>query len=181
MNRVVVASFMAGAIVLLAGAVAQAQDRVRIDIGDDRVDTRAIVDQLEKATGPGATRSLSPPGAAAAAAPPISLMLRVEFGFGAAGLNSQAAKSLEKVVAALNDPKLQGQRFVVEGHTDAVGTDATNMRLSQRRAATVVSYLQRKGVTSGRLAASPMGKRNLLPGVAPTDGRNRRVEIVPAP
>jgi outer membrane protein OmpA-like peptidoglycan-associated protein len=84
------------------------------------------------------------------------------------------------VASALNDPKLRGRRFVVEGHTDAVGADEKNLRLSQRRATTVASYLQRKGVTSGRLTVSALGKQSPLPGVAPTDGRNRRVEIVPA-
>jgi outer membrane protein OmpA-like peptidoglycan-associated protein len=61
-----------------------------------------------------------------------------------------------------------------------VGTDENNIRLSQVRATRVASYLQRKGITPGRLMVSAVGKRNLLPGVAPTDGRNRRVEIVPA-
>jgi outer membrane protein OmpA-like peptidoglycan-associated protein len=174
MSRIAVTGFVAGVVVVLAGALAQAQERVRIDVGDDRVDTRAIVEQLDKAIGLGETRSLSQPSA-----PRVSLMLRVEFAFGSSGLTGQAAKSLEKVAGALNDPKLRGRRFVVEGHTDAVGTDENNTRLSRQRAATVVAYLEKKGITTNRLAVSAMGKRNLLPGVAPADGRNRRVDIVP--
>ena len=128
---------MAGVVVVLAGALAQAQERVRIDVGDDRVDSRAIVEQWTRQW-VGETRSLSQPGAAR-----VSLMLRVEFAFGSSGLTGQAAKSLEKVAGALNDPK-RGAAGLVEGHTDAIGTDENNTRFSRQRAAGLVAYISRK-------------------------------------
>jgi hypothetical protein len=86
MHRNLVTGLMAAAIVVLAGAMAQAQERVRIDVSDDRLDAAALVEQLDKAIGYGSTRSLSQQGASR-----VSLMLPVEFTFGSAGLTKGAA------------------------------------------------------------------------------------------
>jgi outer membrane protein OmpA-like peptidoglycan-associated protein len=106
-------------------------------------------------------------------------MLRVEFGFGSSGLTSQAQRALDQVALALNDLRLQSRRFLVEGHTDVVGSEDSNMRLSQQRALSVATYLQQHGVRPNRLAVQGYGKTQLMSGIPPTDGRNRRVEIVP--
>ena len=73
----------------------------------------------------------------------------------------------------------------VVGHTDSKGTDAYNMRLGQRRADTVASYLVSRNVPSAKIAASSMGESqpvapNTLPnGRDNPEGRalNRRVEV----
>jgi outer membrane protein OmpA-like peptidoglycan-associated protein len=171
--------------IALCGVVA-AQERTRIDLGDGPTDARTLVDELDKAitvepaVPPGGG---GPPGRPPAGGGPglvgVSLMLRVEFGFGSSGLTPQAMGTLGQVALALNDPKLEQHRFVVEGHTDSVGSDEQNMRLSQQRALSVVTYLQQRGVRADRLAVMGLGKSHPLPGVAPVDGRNRRVEIVP--
>jgi OmpA-OmpF porin, OOP family len=174
MNRMRWIGCLVGALMSVCGT-AGAQDRTRIDLGDEKIDQRSIIDQLDKAISvvPG-----TPSGGGVAPAP-ISLMMRVEFAFASAGLTPNAAGTLDRVAAILNDPKLQQRRFLVEGHTDAVGSDAKNVQLSQQRAMSVMAYLQQRGIRADRLSATGFGKAQLLPGVGPTDGRNRRVEIVP--
>jgi len=71
-------------------------------------------------------------------------------------------------------------QITVTGHTDTVGSDAYNMRLSKRRAESVAAELEAKGIPSGEIALVAKGKRDLL--VPTADGvrepQNRRVEIV---
>jgi outer membrane protein OmpA-like peptidoglycan-associated protein len=70
-------------------------------------------------------------------------------------------------------------RVSVDGHTDDVGDDATNLRLSRRRALAVVRWLVRHGIDERRLEARGFGARQPL--VAGTTeearSRNRRVEF----
>jgi outer membrane protein OmpA-like peptidoglycan-associated protein len=188
MRRHVIAACTGAAVsIALCGALA-AQERMRIDLGDRPTDARTLVDELNKAI---AVEPVTPPaGGGMPGGPPpptgggpglvgVSLMLKVEFGFGSSGLTPKAMGTLGQVALALNDPKLEQHRFVVEGHTDSVGSDESNVRLSQQRALSVVTYLQQRGVRADRLAVMGLGRSHPLPGVVPTDGRNRRVEIVP--
>jgi len=168
MRTVLVASF-----VVLSGTVF-AQDRSRIDIGNDQLDSRSIADTLDKAI------TVVPAGQPGSGAPmPVSLMMKIEFGFASSGLTPRAMGRLDQVAVALNDPRLVGRRFIVEGHTDSIGSDEQNTRLSQEHALSVVSYLQKRGVGAERLAVQGLGKRQPIPGIDPADGRNRRVEVVP--
>ena len=108
----------------------------------------------------------------------VSLLLRIEFGFDSAVLTARAMQDLDGVAAALNDPQLLVARLTLEGHTDATGSEEYNLRLSQRRAESVVAYLVARGVAGDRLRPAGFGEYRLLPGYAPTDDRQRRVEIV---
>lgn len=167
------AVFIVSVFVVFGGA-AYAQDRSRIDIGSDQLDSRSIADTLDKAI------TVVPAGQPGSGTPmPVSLMMKIEFGFASSGLTPKAMGRLEQVAVALNDPRLVRRRFIVEGHTDSVGSDEQNTRLSQERALSVVSYLQKRGVGAERLAVQGFGKHQPIPGIEPTDGRNRRVEIVP--
>jgi len=67
----------------------------------------------------------------------------------------------------------------VEGHTDSVGTDAYNQRLSQRRAASVREYLVAHGVSASRLSVAGFGEAKPVASNTTADGRaqNRRVEL----
>jgi OOP family OmpA-OmpF porin len=49
---------------------------------------------------------------------------------------------------------------IATGHTDSVGTDAYNQKLSERRAAAVKDYLVKKGVAANRLEAIGKGEAN---------------------
>ena len=108
----------------------------------------------------------------------VSLMLRIEFAFDSAELTVRAMRNLDGVASALNDPTLTTAQLTLEGHTDATGPEDYNLRLSERRAEAVVTYLAGRGVARARLRAVGFGADRLLPAYPPTDDRQRRVEIV---
>ncbi len=67
----------------------------------------------------------------------------------------------------------------IYGHTDSVGGDAYNEDLSQRRAASVATYLESRGVQTARVGTKGFGKTQPIVSNETEDGRatNRRVEI----
>ena len=69
--------------------------------------------------------------------------------------------------SALKDPRLEGRRVRIEGHTDSVGSDDSNRDLSQRRARTVADVLIAAGVDSSRLDVAGYGAAQPLPGLPP--------------
>jgi OOP family OmpA-OmpF porin len=103
----------------------------------------------------------------------------VNFHYDSAELTESAKAILDDVSAGLiaSDEK---KDIEVQGHTSTEGTDQYNMRLSQRRAASVVDYLKMKGVTNNLY---PKGYGESYPKVSPdkTEAEravNRRVELV---
>ncbi|WP_426110867.1 outer membrane protein OmpA [Massilia sp. PWRC2] len=86
--------------------------------------------------------------------------------------------------ASLDDlgSKLQGMNLeviIAVGHTDSVGTDDYNQKLSVRRAEAVKAYLQDKGVEANRIYTEGKGEKAPVADNKSADGRakNRRVEI----
>ena len=78
--------------------------------------------------------------------------------------------------------KLQGinlEVIIAVGHTDSVGTDAYNQKLSVRRAEAVKAYLQSKGVEANRIYTEGKGEKQPVADNKSAAGRaqNRRVEI----
>ncbi|MFM8631393.1 MAG: OmpA family protein, partial [Betaproteobacteria bacterium] len=69
--------------------------------------------------------------------------------------------------------------IVAVGHTDSVGTDAYNQKLSERRAAAVKAYLVSKGVAANRVYTEGKGEKSPVADNKTKEGRakNRRVEI----
>ena len=67
----------------------------------------------------------------------------------------------------------------VIGHTDSVGSEESNQRLSERRALAVGNYLAAQGVAPGRIIARGFGETRPIASNATPQGRaqNRRVEI----
>jgi outer membrane protein OmpA-like peptidoglycan-associated protein len=104
----------------------------------------------------------------------------IRFEFGSAEIGPEQAVMLESVAAAIRDAANAnpGEVFLVEGHTDAVGSDQDNLSLSDRRAQAVADVLsQQFGVPRENLVTQGYGKQYLL---IPTDGperRNRRVVV----
>jgi chemotaxis protein MotB len=104
---------------------------------------------------------------------------------GKAELSSEGRKALDKIIPTLKDAD-GDHRIEVEGYTDDVpvgkGLKAkykTNWELSSARAASVVEYLQKKGVDPSRLTAAGHGQYQPTADNASTVGRarNRRTDI----
>jgi OOP family OmpA-OmpF porin len=77
-----------------------------------------------------------------------------------------------------------GRRFVIEGHTDSVGSDASNMRLSLARAEKIRDYLVEKmGISASLLEARGFGESNPVADNNTQEGRqqNRRVVLIAFP
>ena len=75
--------------------------------------------------------------------------------------------------------QLTDRHILIEGFTDNVGSDASNMVLSQNRANTVSSYLTKHGVPASRISATGKGESLPVAGNENPAGRqlNRRVEV----
>jgi len=102
----------------------------------------------------------------------------VQFATGTANLNAPARESLARfsgIVASY--PELI---FRIEGHTDNVGSDATNNELSLRRAISVRDYVTGLGIPVSRISVDGFGSSRPIADNASNNGRarNRRVEIV---
>jgi outer membrane protein OmpA-like peptidoglycan-associated protein len=115
--------------------------------------------------------------AADTAAPPDpgGFDMLITFELGSDRLSPQARENLAEFARAMQGDKLSGATFNIDGHTDARGSDAFNLDLSNRRAEAVVSYLESLGVSRDRLQAKGHGESS--PRVDdPFAGINRRVE-----
>ena len=108
----------------------------------------------------------------------IGLSLRVQFRLDSADLTSTAMRDLDQVALAFNRPQLAASALTLEGHTDSSGEAGYNLRLSQRRADSVVAYLVARGVAPHRLRGVGHGESRALLLYAASDPRQRRVEIV---
>ncbi|HEX8538331.1 MAG TPA: OmpA family protein, partial [Cystobacter sp.] len=87
--------------------------------------------------------------------------------------------SLLKQVASVLKANPQIEQLRVEGHTDNQGNDASNLRLSQRRADKVRAFLIREGIAGERLEAMGFGETRPMDDNKKAAGRenNRRVEF----
>jgi outer membrane protein OmpA-like peptidoglycan-associated protein len=102
----------------------------------------------------------------------------VLFDTGRSNLKGGATSNLSKLAAFLN--KYKDRTVMIEGHTDSLGSEDSNLGLSQRRAESVKSYLMGEGVASVRLNASGKGEGAPVSSNDSPAGRqqNRRVEVI---
>ncbi|HTU11477.1 MAG TPA: OmpA family protein [Allosphingosinicella sp.] len=104
--------------------------------------------------------------------------LSLTFPTGSATLTPAGAAQARSFGQALMMPQLANMRFRIEGHTDAVGSRASNVALSQRRAQSVANYLVAMGVPRSRIEVRGYGPDRPLAGTSRTSPQNRRVEAV---
>jgi outer membrane protein OmpA-like peptidoglycan-associated protein len=99
------------------------------------------------------------------------------FGFDSATVRPEAQTNLRTLAANLD--KYPDTDLMVVGHTDAVGEDAYNQQLSERRASAAADYLARQGVDRSRIKASGRGELEPVASNDSESGRqeNRRVEV----
>jgi OOP family OmpA-OmpF porin len=102
----------------------------------------------------------------------------VNFCFDCDTLSSEARQILDTNAMALINQR-PNATFEVAGHTDAVGSDAYNQNLSERRAGSVRSYLVDQGVDASRMTAVGYGESQPVAdnGTAAGRAENRRVEL----
>jgi OOP family OmpA-OmpF porin len=101
----------------------------------------------------------------------------VNFDFNKATIRRDAADILDEAAEILRDqPNVE---VSVDGHTDAIGSDAYNQKLSERRAQAVADYLSSHGVSANRLRPRGFGESRPVASNDTEEGRaqNRRVEL----
>jgi outer membrane protein OmpA-like peptidoglycan-associated protein len=108
----------------------------------------------------------------------ISELPGANFDFNKATLKPEGKAKLDEAAGIMN--KYPDLKVSVEGHTDSIGSDAYNMKLSERRAESAVSYLTSKGIAASRLSAQGFGKTRPVADNKTDAGRaqNRRVELI---
>ena len=105
--------------------------------------------------------------------------LDIQFDYNSADISTTSLPSVQALGKALSDANLKGSTFVVAGHTDAVGSEAYNQDLSERRADTIKKYLTDKyGIAGSDLVTVGYGKTKPKDPNAPMDPANRRVQVV---
>jgi len=116
----------------------------------------------------------------AAAAPAIvekgRVTLNVLFDTNKAVIKKSSFREVDNLITVMKDyPEL---KVTIEGHTDNVGSAASNKKLSQRRADAVKKYMVSKGIDASRLEAVGFGLEKPIASNATKEGRakNRRVE-----
>jgi outer membrane protein OmpA-like peptidoglycan-associated protein len=108
-----------------------------------------------------------------------AISLEVRFGFDSAELTDEAKTQLTPVAQALTSNELNSLNFVLEGHTDAAGSDTYNLSLSEKRAQSVKNFfIDEYGVEPSRLNSVGKGESELLDNGHPDDDANRRVTII---
>jgi len=119
------------------------------------------------------------PAAAKAAPKEVIVLKGINFAFDSSALTPESKKILDedqRISRLMGEPNI---RVEVAGHTDSVGSEAYNQKLSERRAQAVVDYLVARGVDPKRLKAVGYGKDKPMASNATDAGRaeNRRVEL----
>jgi OOP family OmpA-OmpF porin len=107
----------------------------------------------------------------------VSYQADTFFDFDKAVLKPAGKESLDDLVGKLNGMNLEV--IIAVGHTDSIGTDAYNQKLSVRRAEAVKDYLKSKGVDAARIYTEGKGEKQPVDSNKTAAGRakNRRVEI----
>jgi outer membrane protein OmpA-like peptidoglycan-associated protein len=107
----------------------------------------------------------------------VRLTNDILFDFNSFALRPESRDTLREL--ANNFRQYPDEEISVEGHTDNVGGDDYNQRLSEQRAGSVRDYLVDQGVPDGRVTATGFGKTEPKASNDTPEGRqlNRRVEI----
>jgi OmpA-OmpF porin, OOP family len=136
---------------------------------------------VEPAPAPAAPAPAPTPAPAAIAPVPSSEKVTYAadafFDFDKAVLKPEAKTKLDDLVSKTKEINLEV--IIAVGHTDGVGTDAYNDKLSVRRAESIKTYLTSKGLEANRVYTEGKGKRQPVADNKTAEGRakNRRVEI----
>ena len=105
-------------------------------------------------------------------------ILDIQFEINKSTVQRDAEEKIDKLVTFMR--KYPDTTAVIEGHSDEVGTEADNMRLSQTRADSVVAYLASHGIARSRLQAIGYGESRPIADNSTQVGKrlNRRISAV---
>lgn len=121
------------------------------------------------------------PAAAAPVAPPAATKVTYAadafFDFNKSVIKPEGKAKLDDLVGKIKDINLEV--IIAVGHTDSVGSDAYNQKLSVRRSEAVKAYLVSKGIEKNRVYTEGKGEKQPVADNKTAEGRakNRRVEI----
>ncbi|PIU49782.1 MAG: OmpA family protein [Desulfobacterales bacterium CG07_land_8_20_14_0_80_52_14] len=104
--------------------------------------------------------------------------LYIHFDTGKAVIRPESEAVVRQIVTMLRDHA--DLNILVEGHTDDVGADDANLKLSKQRAEAVVQVIVAQGIAQQRLSAAGFGEKKPIADNKTEKGRakNRRVELV---
>ncbi len=167
-------------LMLDAGAVGQSEQKIGME----------LLDRIGNGNDPAASSTkvrgfsnlddlLAGGGQVGGSTAPILMPTDLLFEFGSDQLAEGARLSMMKLGFLIQ--KNPQSLFIIEGHTDSIGSDESNMGLSQRRAAAVVNWLMNSlRLTSDRIRAVGLGESKPIVnpnGTKEEQALNRRVEI----
>ncbi len=108
--------------------------------------------------------------------------LPIKFGYNSAEILSESLPFLNEVGKMLSIAEYSQEKLVVEGHTDAYGSENYNQFLSEKRANSVKTYLMKNfNIAANRLYVYGKGENQPLDGINPFASVNRRVQFYSAP
>jgi OOP family OmpA-OmpF porin len=118
-----------------------------------------------------------PPAKPKPVAEKITFAADVLFDFDKSVIKPAGKAKLDELAAKVKDINLEV--VIAIGHTDSIGSDAYNQKLSVRRAESVKAYLVSKGIEPNRVYTEGKGKKQPVASNKTKEGRakNRRVEI----
>ena len=124
-----------------------------------------------------AAAPVPPPPPAPVAAQKVTYAADAFFDFDKSVLKPEGRAKLDDLVGKIQGINLEV--IIAVGHTDSIGSDAYNQRLSVRRAEAVKAYLVSKGIERNRIYTEGKGKKQPIASNATAEGRakNRRVEV----
>ena len=132
---------------------------------------------------PAAPATPAAPTAPAAAAAPssvkqaITIQAEALFDFDKSVLKPPGKQSIDDAVAKMRNVDVE--MVIATGHTDSIGTDAYNQKLSERRATSVKEYMVSKGIPAAKITILGKGETQPVATNKTKEGRakNRRVDI----
>lgn len=105
----------------------------------------------------------------------FALSSDVTFAFGKSNLRPEAQSTLDGIYGEI--AQLKSANVAVAGYTDRIGSEAANLKLSQRRAETVANYLVSKGVSQQAISATGYGEANPVTGAKCDSVKGRKALI----
>ena len=107
----------------------------------------------------------------------VTIQAEALFDFDKSILKPDGKKSIDEAIAKMK--KVDVEMVIATGHTDSIGTDAYNQKLSERRATTVKEYMVSQGIPAAKITTLGKGETQPVATNKTAEGRakNRRVDI----